>query len=383
MPTTEDIMFEMLKLPSHIVIGGGFGDEGKGKVVSCLCSAYDKSLVARFCGGHQAGHHVMIKDGAEHVFANFGCGTLQNCPTYWSKNCTVDPIGILNEFDVLKEKGISPTLYIDQNCPVTTPFEKVWNKMRELELLHGSCGVGVGATIQREENNYSLLFKDIMLPSILKIKMNLLEKYYDLKINIDRFLHNCQQLSIMLPNIVMVDNIDHAIKLSSPDVLIFEGAQGLLLDQNYGFFPHVTRANTGSKNVLNMNYRPKVWLVTRAYQTRHGNGPMTNEHIAHEIKNNPYERNDWNKYQGIFRKSILDLDLLIYAINCDPYVKTSQINLVITCVDLLEEFSYTLYGKKEVSSSEKVFIERIKDILKVKNVFISRTPYHHELEEFV
>lgn len=376
----EDIIMQNLMMVSHIVIGCGFGDEGKGKVVSFLCSNYYKSLIIRFCGGHQAGHHVILKNGKEHVFSNFGCGTLQKQPTYWSKNCTVDPIGILNEFEILKEKGYSPILYIDQNCPLTTPYEKIWNRMRESEVLHGSCGVGVGQTFQREEDHYSLLFKDIKFPSILKIKLDILEKYYDLKINIDKFLDSCEELN-KNSNIVMVQDRNHALKLSEPDVLIFEGSQGLLLDQNYGFFPHVTRSNTGSKNVIDMGYRPKLWLVTRAYQTRHGNGPMTNEDLSNKIKNNPYEKNDWNTYQGIFRKSILDLDLLKYAIDSDPYFKTVKINLVITCVDLLDEFSYTINGKKETQPDEKDFIYKIKNELNIENIFLSRTPYP-ELEEF-
>jgi adenylosuccinate synthase len=129
-----------------------------------------------------------------------------------------------------------------------------------------------------------------------------------------------------------------------------------------------------------MGYEPQVWLVTRAYQTRHGNGPMTNENIFHTIKYNTYERNGWSCFQGYFRRAILDLDLIKYSINIDPYFKTHKINLIITCIDLLNEFSYTINGKKYSVSNEKDFIEKIKKELPVENIFISRTPYP-ELEE--
>jgi adenylosuccinate synthase len=68
--------------------------------------------VIRFSGGHQAGHTV-VTDDTRHVFSNFGSGTLRGVPTYWSKFCTVEPIGLLNELDALKIKGYNPILYID------------------------------------------------------------------------------------------------------------------------------------------------------------------------------------------------------------------------------------------------------------------------------
>jgi adenylosuccinate synthase len=120
---------------SLAVIGLGFGDEGKGKVVSSLCSQspdHDK-IVVRYCGGHQAGHRVLLNDGSSHVFSHFGSGTLQGVPTYWSQFCTVDPMGLLNELDILLNKiPIFSTdkirLYIDAKCPITTPYEKIHNQ---------------------------------------------------------------------------------------------------------------------------------------------------------------------------------------------------------------------------------------------------------------
>lgn len=88
------------------VIGLGFGDEGKGITTDYLCSKTKNPLVVRFCGGSQVGHTV-VHNGIRHVFSSFGSGTLRGVPTYWSHKCALDPIGMLNELDVLKEKGIT------------------------------------------------------------------------------------------------------------------------------------------------------------------------------------------------------------------------------------------------------------------------------------
>lgn len=364
-------------MKTQAVIGAGFGDEGKGKVVSCLCSKSENPLVIRYCGGQQAGHHVVIRNRLDHVCSNFGSGTLQGFDTYWSKYCTVDPIAILNELDVLGRKGISPILYLDERCPITTPYDQEYNRGIENKKQHGSCGVGVGQTIKREKDHYSLLVSDLKYPSVFRIKLELLtKKYYSCLGNeIDDFLRACEEL-ISCPNIktpsayIFGDNLY--------DNCIFEGSQGLLLDQKIGFFPHVTRANTGTKNILEMVDDPiEIYLVTRAYQTRHGNGPMTNEDLPHKILPNPYEQNFDTGFQGKFRMSILDLDLMRYAIQKDPYLRQNNqnINLVITCLDLMQEYSLRSGGKTLCFDNEDQFIERIKRELQVGTVYLSRTPY--------
>ena len=86
---------------NSVVIGLGFGDEGKGLVTNYLSSP--SSLVCRFSGGHQAGHTV-IENGKRHVFSNYGAGPLKGAPTYWSQFCTFEPIGFLKERAILRKK---------------------------------------------------------------------------------------------------------------------------------------------------------------------------------------------------------------------------------------------------------------------------------------
>lgn len=360
---------------SKIIVGLQFGDEGKGLVTDYLCSQTKNPLVIRFCGGQQAGHTV-VNNKLRHVFSNFGSGTLKGIPTYWSKYCTVDPIGIVNELIILKEKGVDPFLYIDKICPVTTPYDKVHNQNNRINNTHGTVGVGVGSTIEREKAGYSLLFKDLFYPEILNIKLELIKDYYKQGDNHKQFKDYCHYI-IYSKNVKLGKFLP--IKKYN---CIFEGAQGLLLDQNFGFFPHVTRANTGTRNVIDMGYKPKIYMVTRAYQTRHGNGPMTNENIPHNIRINPDETNGEHPYQGIFRRSLLDLDLLLYGIDRDDYIKQSKDKtLIITCLDHVKnEYRFTHKGNIVCCTDENEFITRIKDILNIDKVLTSRSPYSDNIK---
>ena len=106
-----------------------------------------------------------------------------------------------------------------------------------------------------------------------------------------------------------------------------------MLDMDFGFFPHVTRSNTTTKNAIAIYPAQEVYYVTRSYSTRHGNGPLPNEQIL-ELKNNEAETNKSHKYQGEFRTAPLSPELINYALDCDNnYSSKLKKNLVITCVD--------------------------------------------------
>jgi adenylosuccinate synthase len=168
---------------------------------------------------------------------------------------------------------------------------------------------------------------------------------------------------------------------------IFEGSQGLLLSQDIGFFPHVTRSNTGTKNVTEMvgHNTSDIYLVTRAYQTRHGNGPMTNNALEDSfIREDPDETNVYHQFQGIFRKSALDLDLIRYGILKDGGIK--EASLVITCLDHLDKFMLTSNGKMHIFPSEDDFIRNIvdtlSDVIRINEVLLSRAPYSDKITKF-
>lgn len=364
------------------VIDLGFGDGGKGRVVDFLASISDeKTLVIRYSGGHQSAHQVVVEDNVSHVFSQFGSGTLQGKPTYYSKYCTVEPFGLVREFNELVNKNFNPIIYIDGKCPVTTPYDVTGNISLDSITKHGTCGVGFGETLKREDNFYSLLFEDILNPTVLKIKLKLISDYYinngTLESDVIKFIKVCSLLSEYMDDNEYINlTYDIPLHLSNYN-LIFESSQGLLLDQNFGFFPHVTRSSVGSKNILNLtDHIDELYLVTRAYQVRHGNGPMTNTDKPHNIKENPVEKNVSDGIQGEFRKSILDLDLLEYSMNKDDYIRYHNNKiLVITCMDLIvNNYMFTYRGEMVYSSNETEFVEKIKEYLGIDNILISDSP---------
>jgi adenylosuccinate synthase len=365
-------------MANKAVIGLGYGDEGKGLFTDYLCSQTTNPLVIRYSGGQQAGHTV-IRNGIRHVFSNFGAGTLQGAPSYFSRFCTIDPVGIVNELSVLLDKGIKPLLFIDARCPVTTPYDIAYNQQNN---KHGSCGVGVGDTINREEHYYSLTFADLFYPWVLETKLQLIKSFYSGydALDLSNFLECCDIItrSVYIEKTYDVpkNNYSH----------IFEGSQGLLLDKNIGFFPYVTRANTGTKNILPLLGHDSLstYLITRAYQTRHGDGPLSNESIPHNISKNPDETNISNTYQGALRISLLDVSLLEYAINKDDYLRTaSNKHLVITCLDHIQnEYRFTYQNSIIYCKDQTEFVSKISRILNISNVYISTSDDSKNIRAF-
>jgi adenylosuccinate synthase len=368
-------------MKASIVVGAGFGDEGKGLVVSFLVSRAFKPLVVRYCGGHQAGHTV-VYNGVRHLFSSFGSGTLQGAATYTSRFCTIYPLAILNEYNVLDELGVFPTLYIDPLCPVVTPFDIEQNHLEESKKKHGSVGVGFGTTLRRhEEDHLKLYARDLQNDFILEQKLLAISKHYAYigtangqhKELMDEFLQTVYQLR-KLPNVF----IKQPAKFSYGQV-IFEGAQGIMLDQDLGFFPHVTRSNTTSMNALmlieemGLEKDPETYYVTRAYTTRHGAGPMPNEDNPVILLNNENETNVSAGWQGDFRTSVLDVDMLQYAIDSDMDLNVlGKKNLVVTCIDQVGElFPVTMDGK--LQSMNAGTLAAMMDI-DFERVYESRSP---------
>lgn len=340
------------------IVGLGWGDCGKGRVVDELCRTSEGiPRVVRFNGGHQAAHHVVLEDGTDHVFAHFGSGTLQGAPTYWSKYCPVSPTALINEYNLLVgktiTKGIAPVLHIDREAPLTTPWERQRNQEREEYKEHGSCGVGIHATHVREALGHHIWFEDIYHPAILKEKVRLLGEFYIHmqqgewvtipKAELNQFFEDCQRL-VEMSHIHLGESV-HEFEafphIEYPGVqMIFEGAQGLMLDSKFGFYPHVTPSRTGTHNLMELRqFDTELYLVTRAYATRHGAGPFVPFEGEMSLKTNPWEQNKDGGMQGKFRTGPLSLDHLRYAVNKDPYIRNhvQDATLVVTCADQVEE----------------------------------------------
>lgn len=333
-----------------VVLGTLFGDEGKGKTVSWLCSRNDhhEKVVVRFNGGHQAGHTVLF-NGIKHTFSSFGSGTLQGVPTIWLDECTVEPVGLVNEYNALKGYGLSPQIYIEDLCPVTTPYDIVMNILYNPEnLQHGTCGVGFGETLKRHESRHKLYFMDLFNDFVLRAKLSQMSNYcdqickdfnhLDLVPAFDKFYKSV--------DVIRKENIGKSQIVSNytNTHLIFEGAQGIMLDQDFGFFPNVTRSNTTCKNINKLVQNlsdefspcvPEIYYVARTYQTRHGAGPMSSEKSLNFLEEKRDEHNKSNEFQKEFRVGEYDQNLIDYAIKCNEQEVDfiHHKNLVFTCAD--------------------------------------------------
>lgn len=341
------------------VIGLGFGDEGKGLVTDWLSSQSpaNQTLVVRFSGGQQAGHTVVLDD-KRHVFSQFGSGTLRGIPSYLSSYCTMYLNTLVEERRELLKKGIPPKLYIHPFTSLTTPYDVYAGRRREAEYRHGSVGLGIAATRFRENHNLYLRAADLLHPQLFKEKLLKIEEYYKPQYiqplipegEIKEFMESAnewQELFTLADYSIMGDLFRN---------IILEGSQGIMLDKDHGIFPHVTYANTTSKNAVlvakEMRKELKeVFYVTRCYQTRHGNGWMSNEGPI-QLVNNQQETNIENSWQRKFRVGELDYELLNYALEVDKqYRGTANTNLVVTCLDQRSDFQFIIRNLRTSFSS--------------------------------
>src|SRR5262249_26694101 len=146
------------------VIGANFGDEGKGLAVDAIVALDPDAAVIRFNGGAQAGHTVVAEDGRRHVFSHFGAGTLRGAATFLSRFFVVQPSIFAREAVELAGIGVKPSVFVDPDAQVTTPFDVLINQWVEEtrgRSRHGSVGVGFGETIERLELGHGLAVRDL------------------------------------------------------------------------------------------------------------------------------------------------------------------------------------------------------------------------------
>lgn len=348
---------------NKIVVGLGFGDEGKGLTTSFLSESNPDAIVIRHNGGQQAGHTVHYNKKV-HVFSQLGAGSLQGLPTYFTSDCTFYPPSFLPEWKLVKDSLKKDILYLHPETMITLPIDISFNRTCEEELgkdRHGSVGMGFGATIERNERHFNLYAKDLLYSRVLKAKIENIYKYY-YKVPVELFADDINYF------MDCVSKLDGIISLCTNNEIIdafpkriFETAQGVLLDQHHGFFPNVTRSNTTSKNALKFlksetGLSSEIYYVTRCYQTRHGAGYMSNEDGKLTLKNNSMETNVSHEYQGEFRVAPLDIEHIIYAIKSDnTYSYKAKKNLIITCLDQVETFSVKYLVDKILKSMGRGF----------------------------
>ena len=350
-----------------VVVDLGYGDSGKGTMVDALVRATGAHTVVRFNGGPQALHHVETDDGRTHGFSQFGAGTFAGARTYLSRDVLVSPTHLLAETKSLAALGVTDAirrLAIDPEALIITPYHRAANWIRELargDAQHGTCGMGIGEVMNdmaldrdllcagdlldarktamkvrrvREEKREELLATAAALAETEEAALTAWEilEYEDAMV---RFLENCKTAA----NLGLVARYDslHDLLTSSDGTIVFEGAQGVLLDERHGFHPHTTWSTTTCENAMSLLGKHAYAVcggevrrlgVLRAYSTRHGAGPMVtyDEEMTAALPE-PHNRTDG--WQGNFRCGPFDLVTTRYALE----VAGQLDGLAITCLD--------------------------------------------------
>ena len=326
------------------VVGLGFGDEGKGAVVDALCQDGSVATVVRFNGGAQAAHNVVAGE-RHHTFSQFGSGTLSGVPTLLSRHVLVEPIALATEARQLTALGVADPLgllSIDADALLTTPIHVAANRAREDARgsgRHGSCGKGIGETVwcslvaSRAAAPGSvvegqpvpsvagppLTVGDCADPGRLCRGLDALARFYEplLAGSGHGFPAVADLVGLYRDFAAAVRTVsgDEVGRRAETGRLVFEGAQGVLLDQWRGFHPHTTWSTVTPDNARSLlGGRPiQVLGVTRTYHTRHGAGPLPTEDSALRQRF-PEPHNDTGDYQGRWRSGHLDAVLLRYAV---------------------------------------------------------------------
>lgn len=347
-----------------VVVGLGFGDEGKGTIVDYLTSQEPYDFVLRFSGGPQAAHNVVTADGLHHTFSQFGSGFFNGTGTILSKHMLVNPIYMANEAEHLRELTDADPLskmLISENALLVTPWAVGYNQLEELRRgddAHGSCGQGIGIT-QKFALDYpdlalrvgdllldrdSFVAKATLVQELLKAEYGLPGKEFFFKMNglvrtdLVRSPGNVHGLFSFFmkdynPLIVTDEEILELVKDSN---CVWEGSQGVLLDEWKGFHPYTTWSTTTSQNALQLLSEAgvpredvEVVGVTRTYHTRHGAGPFPTEDPK-LLPEFPEAHNAAGAFQGAWRVGALDLSLLYYGIEADGEIDS----LAVTHLDL-------------------------------------------------
>ena len=277
-----------------VILGSQWGDEGKGKIVDLLT---DKaSLVARFQGGHNAGHTLVI-DGKKTALHRIPSGILRDHVTCVIGNGVVlAPDALLKEINMLEERGVvvRDRLKVSGSCPLILPYHIAIDQAREQSLGKakiGTTGRGIGPAYEDKVARRCLRLSDMAnmerfaekLKTVLDYHNFALTQYHKVEpVDFDQTLALAKTWAeALLPMMADVTEILHTAREAGENIL-FEGAQGSLLDIDHGTYPFVTSSNTTAGGTATGSgfgpmYLDYVLGITKAYTTRVGSGPFPTE----------------------------------------------------------------------------------------------------------
>ena len=358
---------------AYIVVDLGFGDCGKGLLTDFLARNVKAGVVVRYNGGAQAGHNVVTPDGSHHTFSQFGSGSfLPGVKTFLSKHVVIHPTALLMEGELLERKDIRDIfsrLRLSEQALVITPFHQAANRIRELARganRHGSCGVGVGEAMEDAISNadYRVTAGDLIRPAQLRRKLRIIrehkhEQILSLKDELAAGSVSAREWQIFEEDdvidawITSVARIGELGLIASDSILeqwmqetpgvIFEGAQGVLLDAEFGFHPYTTWSRCTAANALELINEAAPGSdvhqigVLRSYAVRHGPGPLPTE--VQSFSRTLVEHNAYNEWQGHVRYGWFDAVLTRYALSATGSVDS----LMVTHLDAMENLESWKY----------------------------------------
>lgn len=366
-----------------IVTDLGYGDCGKGTTVDFLARQSANPVIVRFNGGAQAAHNVCTEDGRHHTFSQFGSGMfVETAQTFLSRFVLFDPIACRREATQLSACGVrSPLkrLYVDGDAPVVTPFAIAANRLREIARgngRHGSVGMGVGETVADilAQPDLAIRVRDLRNRDVLIAQLRRLQQYK--RDALRDVIHEVRSVPGAVEYIDIIDRPESAgemgymlhdaalpfrivsmstlQRLAQTHPLVFEGAQGVLLDEWHGFHPFTTWSTTTCANANTLlddiEYHGCVtrYGVVRSYSTRHGPGPFPSEDVM-LTRAIPDSHNRFSEWQREFRIGWFDVPLTRYALSVAGGVD----QLVVTHLDRLQRQLVSAYSIDSMTLTDR------------------------------
>lgn len=316
----------------RIVVDLGPGDQTKGAETDYLAATEGITLNVRHNGAAQAAHNVVLDDGRHHTFQCYGSATFAGARTHLSRFMMADPFVILSEADDLATKGVDHPLRLisfDEDTLLTMPYHRWASEQWAQAHPSQSCGMGVWET-----TDYASKFPDaairasdlLSFPSLYD-KALLMQRHYSAELGrkVGEDIYGiCNSIKKLAKETAILNRASRNELFRSHDRIIFEGAQGVLLDQQRGFKPYITSSNTTDENAYALlrevfgqdlaSINVTCVGVIRALASRHGAGPFPTEDASLKaVIHEDHNRDDGR--QGIFRFGWFDIGMLNYALN--------------------------------------------------------------------
>jgi adenylosuccinate synthase len=315
---------------SIVAVGAQWGDEGKGKVVDYLAASFD--YIARYAGGHNAGHTV-ICNGKKFVLQLIPCGILrQKCQAVIGNGVVVDPAALVSELDSLSNAGVSieGRLHLSNRAHLIFPYHRQIETVAEEhrgEAKIGTTARGIGPSYEDKISRDGLRVCDLMEPARFREKLARVAhekdvvfraangKPLDSKNTAEQYLAYAERLKPLVTDTsTLINDV-----LDQGHSVMFEGAQGTMLDIDHGTYPYVTSSNATSGGACTgVGVAPTritgVVGVTKAYTTRVGSGPFPTEMPDLEAREVRDRGQEYGAVTGRPRRcGWLDLPMLRYA----------------------------------------------------------------------